>query len=255
MLPLAEYFIYKLSWPITLKQSAWALLLKKIYNKDVIGYSGELYFFLWSKKYLGISHKDAFSTIKDNNIISSAASTLFSLALLAIFALTGQIRFLDNIPNSDLVYLSIGIFLSVAVIILLIYFRKYIFGMGMDIAGKIFGLHIVRLSLGLVLQIVQWAVVMPEVPIYVWITLISVQIIMSRIPFLPNQDLIFMGLSMELSGMLEVSLAGIAGLMLANTLLGKGMNIIFFGFAGLKKDVAVIHQEALPQVENEEVPL
>lgn len=215
------------------------MMIKKIYNKDVIGYSGEVYFYLWAKKHLKLSHSESFSTIKDNNIISSVASTIFSLALLAVFALSGQIRFLDIIPFSDLIYLVGGILLSISVIVLLVYFRKYIFGMGMDIAGKIFAIHVVRLSIGVLFQIVQWAVIMPDVPMYVWITFISIQIIMSRIPFLPNQDLIFLGLSLPLSGMLEVSMAGIAGLMVANTILGKVMNLIFFGFAGMVRDVDV----------------
>lgn len=229
------------------------MMIKKIYNKDVIGYSGEVYFYLWAKKHLHLSHTQSFSTIKDNNIISSVASTIFSLALLAVFALSGQIRFLDIIPFSDYIYLVGGILLSISVVVLLIYFRKYIFGMTMDIASKIFAIHVVRLSLGLIFQILQWAIIMPEVPMYVWITFISIQIIMSRIPFLPNQDLLFLGLSLPLSGMLEVSMAGIAGLMVANAILGKVMNLAFFSFAGIVRDVD-LEKEAITVTKKETEP-
>lgn len=49
-LPLFEVLIYRLIWTFDTLKSIPVFLLKRVYNKDVIGYSGEVYFFAWAKK-------------------------------------------------------------------------------------------------------------------------------------------------------------------------------------------------------------
>ena len=63
-----------------------------------------------------------------------------------------------------------------------------------------------------------------------------IRIICSRIPFLPNRDLIFLSASLEIAKHVEVSEAGIAGIMLTVNILNKVMNLIFFSAFSLKKD-------------------
>ena len=69
----------------------------------------------------------------------------------------------------------------------------------------IFGVLLVRLIVGQVLQIGMWAVAMPEVSLPVWFTFAAASIIVSRIPFVPNRDLIFLGLGVSLSGVVGIS--------------------------------------------------
>ena len=93
-LPFFETIIYKINWHFNPLHSIPVFLMKNIYNKDVLGYSGEVYFYLWAQKTLPYKKLDVFKIIKDNNIISSISSTLVAFTLLAIFIFTDQIMIL-----------------------------------------------------------------------------------------------------------------------------------------------------------------
>ncbi len=56
-------------------------------------------------------------------------------------------------------------------------------------------------------------------------------LIISRIPVIPNRDLIFLGAGVGLSGIVHISSAGVASMLVAITVLNKILNLAFF--AGL----------------------
>ncbi len=81
----------------------------------------------------------------------------------------------------------------------------------------------------------------------VWFTFASASIIVSRIPFVPNRDLIFLGLGVSLSGVVGISEAGVFAMLGAITVMGKVINVLFFSalsVLGRKK-----RPEDLPPVE------
>ncbi len=249
-LPFFEVWIYRLTWSFDAFKSIPTFIIKRVYNKDVLGYSGEVYFFVWAKKYLSLNDKDILFTIKDNNIISSIASTLVSVGLLSIFFFTGQVPIEEWFTADQLVYWISGTIFALVLIIVLYRFRKYVIHMKWSTAFSIFGIQMLRLLVVQVLNLMMFYVVMPETPMYVWFTYLSIEIILSRIPFLPNKDFIFVSLSISLAGDLNVSESAIAGLMLTRSVLGKILNFIFFAiFSFFKpKDIEEIEQEEIPSI-------
>lgn len=223
-LPISEQFIYGTSLNFSFSEGLSVFIQKKIYNTDVLGYSGEAYFFVWARKHLEESDGYILKIIKDNNIISSITSTLVAAILLSIFLYIGQIN-LREIFNFDSSYFYVFAAVVVVSIIALVYFRKYVISMPFDVASKIFGIHLLRLIFVYSVEIFQWMIVIPEIPIYIWFTYMSIKIISTRIPFLPSRDLLFIGASLEISKFLNVSGAGIAGILLASNVLSKLMNI------------------------------
>ena len=87
-LPIAEIFIYKLKWPLKWKAALPIFIQKKVLNTDVVGYSGELYLYHWAKNNLPLQPKDIAKYIKDNNVLSSIASTFITIVLLYYFIIT-----------------------------------------------------------------------------------------------------------------------------------------------------------------------
>lgn len=232
-LPISEQFIYGTSLKFSFWQGLPVFIQKKIYNADVLGYSGEAYFFLWSRKHLEESDGYILSVIKDNNIISSITSTLVAAVLLSIFLYIGQVS-IQNIFNFNSTYFYIGAAAVVVIILSLIFFRNYLISMSFDTASKIFGIHLLRLIFVYSVEIIQWMIVMPEVPLYIWFTYMAVKIISTRIPFIPSRDLLFIGASLEISKMLNVSDAGIAGILLASNVLTKLMNAGLYLFLAVR---------------------
>ena len=203
-LPFFELWIYRLAWVFDVVKSIPTFMIKRVYNKDVLGYSGELYFYAWVKKHLGVPDSEILTTIKDNNIISSAASTFVSVALLGIFVYTGQVKVSEWINHESMHYWLIGGFLLIVVIVFLYRFRNYVIHLTFRKAAEIFGIHLFRLILLQGINLLMFYVVMPDIPFFVWFTYIALEIILSRIPLLPNRDFIFVGMSINLAGALSV---------------------------------------------------
>lgn len=232
-LPVSEQFIYGTSLKFSFWQGLPVFIQKKIYNADVLGYSGEAYFFVWARKNLEESDGYIFGVIKDNNIISSITSTLVAAILLSIFLYVGHIS-IKKVFNFESTYFYIIAATVVVVIIALIYFRNSVITMPFETASKIFGIHLLRLIFVYSVEIFQWMIVMPEVPLYIWFTYMSIKIISTRIPFIPSRDLLFIGASLEISKMLNVSDAGIAGILLASNVLTKLLNVGLYLFLAVR---------------------
>lgn len=235
LLPFSEVLSYSISWDISVKSSISVFLKKRVYNKDVMGYSGEVQLFAWARNHLNLGEKEIFKVIRDNNILSSIATTLIAFILLLVFFSTGQISLLDYIKSEDLVtYISVGI-IVIIVIGVLYHYRRFFFSMDKKTAFSVFSIHTVRFIIVNVLQVVMWYVVMPEIPIRVWLTYLSMTLILSRIPFLPNKELVFIGASVEVSKLINVSTAGIAGLFIAQNVLDKILNAVLFSFLSTRE--------------------
>lgn len=230
-LPFMEAVIYKITWPISVIKSIPAFLQKRVYNKEVFGYSGEIFLLFWAKTEVGLKGKEALKTIKDNNIISSVASTLFSVLLLSVFILTDQIKILDWLFDKSVVYYSIAGITLIAVSLILYRFRKVIISMNLNNALKVFGLHSLRLLLVQILNLLMYYVVLPDVPLYTWFIFIALEIIVSRVPFIPNRDVIYTSMSISITSTMVVNQDEIAGIMIAKLALNKVGSLISFLYA------------------------
>ncbi len=264
LLPVAESFIYRITWTFEAWKSFPAFVKKRIYNNDVLGYSGEFYFYTWARKNVGLSDREILKTIRDQNVVSSAASTMIALVLVAVFLYIGQINVTEWIGPQETSYLVGGAVVTLLLAALAIRLRRYLFSMAAKTALLIFAVHIVRLIVGQALQIGMWAVAMPEVSLPVWFTFAAASIIVSRIPFIPNRDLIFLGLGVSLSGVVGISEAGVFAMLGAITVMGKVINVLFFSalsVLGRKKgpedlppvEAPPVAAELLPVPEPEEV--
>ena len=264
LLPVAESFIYRITWTFEAWKSLPAFIKKRIYNNDVLGYSGEFYFYTWARKNVGLSDREILKTIRDQNVVSSAASTMIALVLVAVFLYIGQINITEWIGPQETSYLVGGAVVTLLLAALVIRLRRYLFSIAAKTALLIFAVHIVRLIVGQALQIGMWAVAMPEVSLPVWFTFAAASIIVTRIPFIPNRDLIFLGLGVSLSGVVGISEAGVFAMLGAITVMGKVINVLFFSalsVLGRKKgpedlppvEAPTVAAELLPVPEPEEV--
>ena len=60
--------------------------------------------------------------------------------------------------------------------------------------------HSVRVAVKAVLAALLWSLILPGVPMSVWLALATARLLLSRLPFLPNKDLVFAGLAAVLVG-------------------------------------------------------
>lgn len=257
LLPVAETIAYKFIWDISFVKSFSAFIRKRIFNKDVMGYSGELVLMQWAVTQKKISGKQAFKDIRDMNIISSAASTFIALGILALFILTGKIRAMDYLFSQDIGDYLIGGFVLLLIALAVYRFRKYLFSMPVKLASKVFLVHSVRMVLVFFAQILQWHIVLPDVELDIWFTFLSVNIIISRIPFIPSHELVATGTNIELAKVLNAPVAGIAGLFLVHNVLDKLLNLAFYTYYSLTGQTAAasLSKESRPSETEMEKPV
>ncbi len=244
--PVAEVFLYRITWTFDAWRSFPAFVKKRIYNKDVLGYSGEVYFYAWARKNLGLSDLDLLKTIRDQNIVSSAASSLIVVVLVVVFLYTGQLNVIDLIGARNTSYLIGGGVVLLVLTALAVRWRRYLFSMTLQTTLLIFAIHCVRLLIGQGLQIGQWALAMPDVPLRIWFTYAALSLIISRIPFIPTGDLIFLGAGVSLSNVVQIPEAAVAGMLVVITVISKVLNLFFFAALSLLDRKA---PEAPPPVE------
>jgi len=245
-LPLFQLLIYRVAWN---KQfPPWrlflALLNKRALDKDVVGYSGEVYLFAWAQKHLGLPRTELLHTQKDIIILSSAAFTVVSLGLLLLFFTMGWIKFPHDWETPGILQLTSITLLIVLVAGIFFKLKGRLIFLPTSQAARIFFLHICRLLVVQILQMIQWATVLPAVDWGSWVTLLSAQIIVTCIPFLPNRDLIFLGTGLELSALLNVSAPDMAGMLLTASVMSKVLNLLFFNMAFF---ISHRHKKARPE--------
>ena len=234
-LPVAEIFLYRLKWPITWRSAFPIFIQKKVLNTDVVGYSGEVYLYHWAKNSLGLKAKEVAKFIKDNNILSSVASTFITLILLYYFATKGYVNVTEYIGRLDS-SLIIGVLLGVVIVGILVYqFRRHIIHLNASDAIKVFALHASRIIIINVLQVFQYVVAVPEIPLEVWFSITALQIISTRLP-LPSTDALFTVAAIQLSGSFDISNEMLTGVLSANLVLKRILNVVTYLLANFFKE-------------------
>ncbi len=192
--PLSEWFIYRRLWNLPFTGMA-ALLRKLVSNELLLGYLGEVQFYAWARARTRMIAAP-FGAIKDVTILSGLTGNLFTLALLAVawpFIARTQI----GVESKTVIY-SLSLVLVTSLVILLL--RGRLFTLPRKTLWWITAIHLGRIILYLALSAAMWALILPSVPMGWWLVLATIRMLLSRLPLLPNKDIVFAGLAAVLLG-------------------------------------------------------
>ncbi|MCJ9428833.1 hypothetical protein [Kordiimonas marina] len=231
LLPASELLIYRPLWPTPTPPAGMtlaALMRKQAFNDAVIGYGGEAFFFLWGRRHLGLTAGKVFSLIKDNNIISAATSSSAALLIVLLFAAIGQLKMITGGAPEALPYIAGALGIGILVVPLLMLFGRHIIKIPRKQAWRVAGLHFGRIILFESLLITQWSVVLPDVPVSTWVGFIAAKMVLTRIPLMPNKELMLLGLAVTISKHVQAGEAALAGLFLAGTAISQILNVSVF---------------------------
>ena len=209
--PLSEWLIYRRLWHVG-PGALGALVRKLICNELLVGYLGEVYFYGWVRKHLSLV-KAPFGAVKDVAIMSALAGNVMTLLFLAM-----SVPFVALLPAHNH---AVAFGWSFAVVIgtsfAAMLWRRSIFSLeGADLKF-IFGIHIGRILASTSLAALLWHMVLPETPIGWWLVLATLRLLISRLPFVTNKDVIFAGVAVLALGD-EGRLAALIAMMAALTL-------------------------------------
>jgi hypothetical protein len=235
LLPASESLIYRRLLHIPVRKILPVVLGKRALNADVVGYTGELMLYVESQQHTHVGPKAIRNAIKDNLIVSSISSLSLAFVVLAALLVSGQILVPEWSEGSAATIMGVAVLAGV--LILAFYrFRHAIFSLPRGDLLFVAGVHLTRFLVGFVLQVVQWWSVVPEAPFSAWATLLSAMIVTNRIPFLPSRDILFAGAGIELSVVVGIPAAVVAGMLLVRTGIDKVMNMAFFVLAQSRRN-------------------
>ena len=208
-LPASEWLIYRRLWRLP-AEGFRALLRKLISNEVLLGYSGEVSFYIWARRHGRLTNAP-FGAVKDVSITSALAGNIATLAMVAIaWPLVGNAW--DGFPVRDL-GLSLAAVLLISIAVAL--FNRKIFSLPGDQIRFVMIVHIARLATTTLLSGVLWHCALPSVAVGSWILLAALQLLVTRLPLVPNKDLVFASATLAIVASLILITHLIVGLALA----------------------------------------
>lgn len=192
--PASEWLIFRELWQIP-PAGFVALLRKKVYNELLLGYLGEAYFYTWARRRVSLDAAP-FGAVKDVAILSAMTGNAATMALLVVMLpILGASQLgLDSRPLT----LSLGVMLAISLVAMV--FRRRVFTLPRADLMMITKVHVARIVLSTVFLAMLWHLVLREVPLSWWLYLSTLRLLVSRLPLMPNKDLLFAGVAVMMLG-------------------------------------------------------
>jgi len=249
VLPASEMLIYRTIWPSAPRAPFLALLRKRVLNNVVLGYSGDVWFLLWARTRLGVPDRRLLAGLKDSSLLSGAASSAITAAIALAFILTGHGEGMARAMGARTVDVWIGLAALAVLVALALRFGHRILWIGGRAAARVFAIHVGRIGLVQLAQVLQWMVALPLVPFETWLMFLTVQMLVNQLPFVPNRDLLFLALGVELTALVGTDEAGLAAMLVSATLLKQATNYSALALTMLLRDSAATAPRGAPGVE------
>jgi len=103
-LPMTETVAYSLIWKRPTLELLPAMLRKRVYNRELVGFTGELSLYVWARRAVDGATNRVFHAVKDNTIVASLASVGFATTVLVILLVTGTV----SLPPSSSTTIAAG---------------------------------------------------------------------------------------------------------------------------------------------------
>ncbi len=228
LLPATESLIYARLWTLRPLECLGVMIRKRVLNVDVVGYSGEVYLFLWAKGRVAQAPRALVGAIKDNLIVSSLSSLFAAGLLIAGLLLSGKIPLADffDVPNPF--YIGLGTLAAAFMAVVAYRFRHVIFALPRRVLAPMMGAHVSRFLLGYIFQIAAWWIVIPAASFQTWAILLVVFVVINRIPFLPSSDLVFVSAGAAITPLMDIPVAPVVGMLLVRSAADRLLNLLFF---------------------------
>ena len=192
--PVADFIIFRGLWRLPLSGLA-ALYRKSAANEVLFGYSGELQFYLWARRHADIPGSP-FGAVRDVAVLSAVTGNVVTIALLlGALMMPGE---LDLGPMSGALLWSAIVLVGSSLAVML--FRRRLLSVDRTQFWRIGAIHLVRSIAMTVMVGLLWAMVLPGMAVGWWLMLAAARQFITRLPFLPNKDMVFAGIA---AGMLH----------------------------------------------------
>jgi hypothetical protein len=198
---------------------------KRVYNSTLIGYSGEVALALWARSRSYRSDAEILHAIKDVNILSAVVSGCGATFLVLLL---GTRISIEHLPSPTVVWWAAATILMTIALPAGLLIRRQTLAMSRDQIAAVTAIHGLRFVLGLAFLLVQWWLVLPGAATSSLLVLLAIYVLVGRIPFVPNRDILFMGIALAVSPQLAIGSAALAAVLLTTSALQQVLHLIVF---------------------------
>lgn len=229
--PTGDLLIFRYLWRIPWLGGFAALNKKRIANDVVLGYSGEAYFYAWARARAHMVTAP-FGAVKDVSLLSAVAGNGATILLCAIALPLGHQLIPPDLLRPVIWSAIVTILISAAILA----FSSRVFSLPRRELWVIFLLHAGRIAVSSVMLAFAWHFAMPDVSVGMWLFLSAGRLLVSRLPLMPNKDLLFANFAILLIGQ-DRALSEMIAFTAALTLLIHVVLIALFSLGGVAAKV------------------
>lgn len=226
--PFGDFLIFRRLWRVP-ASGLIALLKKRIANDVVVNYSGEAYFYAWVRSRVPLVAAP-FGAIKDVSILSAIAGNAITLGMIALALPLGR-----GLLTPDQFQKGVWSAVLLAVFSLpFLLFSRRVFTLPRRTLWDVFGIHSGRIIVSSSFTALAWHFALPGVSIGMWLFLAAGRLLVSRLPLVPNKELLFFTFATLLIGQHQ-TLVQLLALFAALTLLMHITLVMAFGLVSLAR--------------------
>jgi len=212
---LCEMWSYHLITNNNIPQGMRIFSRKRVYNEALISYSGEAYLSAKLANIAGYNYRKALIAVKDNNLISALVSNSWTIMLVGLLLVLDRADILRDIWDVSPPLISSFAAVCIGLYGFILIFLRRLTSLNLHLIFKIGLVHLGKVLVVAFLQILQWTHAIPLEAMMTWLIFLTVQVLLKRIPGLPNADLVFLGVGLSLAGFAQSTVQEVAAILIA----------------------------------------
>jgi hypothetical protein len=236
--PIADFVIYRDLLGVGRALPLVVLFRKRYMNSIMLDYSGEVYFFFWAKKKLNLRKGLLLHAVKDSNILSASAGLAVVLLMLLAFVATGAAK----LPAlgfggmwTAIVICSLPLVLGLALFV----GGRRVTALSRGDIATVFGIHFARSIIQLSLEFAVWWFSGALPSAVTCFQFVALRLLVTRLPLVPNKELVFIGVGLAVAGAMDVSTPKVAAVLVLMTAVGLLQDLVLVGLPWLVEQFAV----------------
>ena len=207
--PLGDYCVYRNLWGRVNTPPMAVILKKRLLNTFMLDYSGEAYFYFWAQARLKLAPGMLVHAIKDSNILSGGAGLAMVYVMVLALLATGGLKIPAALSAHGWLYVLVGSVPLVLCAGLVLGHRKLTALSRRQVAAT-FAIHFSRALLVLAIEFGLWTLSDALPTAVACLQFVALRLVVTRLPLVPNKDLIFVGAGIAAAGMTGVPVTGVA---------------------------------------------
>ena len=207
--PFGDYLVYRNLWGSANTPPMAVILRKRLLNTFMLDYSGEAFFYFWAQARLKLAPGMLAHAIKDSNVLSAGAGLTMIYVMVLTLLAGGGLHIPVALSAHGWLYGLIG---SVPLILCagLVLGHRKLTALNRKQLATTFAIHFTRSLLVLAVEFGLWELSGALPSAVACLQFVALRLVVTRLPLVPNKDLIFVGAGIAAAGMTNLSVTPVA---------------------------------------------